>query len=311
MEVSGLIDSRQLHIFNALASTGSFTKAARKLFLTQSGVSHAIKALEKELGCTLVRRQGRNISLTEAGEYLREEGFQILKSLGDLRAELEDADRWGKSGSRLRLVGSSKVCEELLPGVLGEFHESFPLCRIEVYNMFTPESLDFLLRGRVDLAITLKPEKEDRLDYIKLFEDKLKVVVPRGHEWARYGVIELSELPRQNFILPNRNSYTFRQIRKYFKKLGMPVSSFVEMSSIDGITSLIRSGLGIGLLPTWAVWDDLERGEMIALELPESEIRREWVISYCTGRNLNAFEQTFSGLAEELCSSSEIFVSKK
>ncbi len=311
MEISGLIDSRQLHIFDALASTGSFTKAARKLFLTQSGVSHAIKALEKELGCTLVRRQGRNISLTEAGEFLREEGFQILKSLGELRAELEDADRWGKSGSRLRLVGNSKFCQELLPGVLGEFNASFPLCRIEVFNMVTPEALDFLLKGRVDLALSLKPEKEDRLDYIKLFEDTLKMVVPREHEWARYGAVELSELPRQNYILPNRNSYTFRQIRKYFKKLGMPVSSFVEMANIEGMVSLIESGLGIGLLPKWAVWDEVERGELITLNLPESEIRREWVISYCTGRNLNAFEQTFAGLAEELCQSSEVFEAEK
>ncbi len=308
MDISGLIDSRQLHIFNALASTGSFTKAARKLFLTQSGVSHAIKALEKELGCTLVRRQGRNISLTEAGEYLQEEGFKILKSLGDLRSELEDADRWGKDGTRLRLAGSSRFCQELLPGVLGEFHESFPLCRMEVYNMYTPEALEFLLKGRVDLALTLKPEKEDRLDYLPLFEDKLQIIVPTGHEWAHYGAIELSQISNQCFILPSRNSYTYRLIRQYFKRLGMPISSFVEMSSVESIGALIRSGLGIGLLPSWTVWEELDDGELVALDLPESEIKREWVISYSAGKKLNSFEETFAGLAEEFCQASDVFL---
>ena len=307
MDNPGLIDSKQLRIFHAVASTGSFTKAARKLFLTQSGVSHSIKALEKELGCTLVRRQGRKINLTEAGEHLQEQGFNILKSMGTLRAELEDSDRWGKDGSRLRLAGSAKVCQELLPGVLAEFHESFPLCRIEVYNMYTPEALDFLLKGRVDLALTLQPEKEERVDSHELFRDQLMIVVPKGHAWAKYGAVELSEVPKQNFILPSRSSYTFREIRKYFKKMGMPISSFIEISSTEAMGSLIRSGLGIGMLPSWAVWEDVERGDLVPLPLPETEIHRQWAISYCMGRNLNAFEQTFAGLAEEFCQNSDLF----
>jgi DNA-binding transcriptional LysR family regulator len=301
MEISRLIDSRQLHIFQAVASTGSFTRAARKLFLTQSGVSHAIKTLEKDLGCTLVRRQGRKINLTEAGEHLREEGFDIIQNLGLLRAELEDSDRWGKDGSRLRLAGNAKICQELLPAVLGEFHESFPLCRIEVYNMSTPDAIDFLLKGRVDLAISLRPEKEERLETLDLYEDELQVAVYPGHEWAKFNSIELSDIPKQNFILPSRSSYTFRAIRGYFKKLGMPMSSFVEISSTEAIVSLIRSGLGIGLLPLWTAWEEVERSELVLLPLPGPEIRRHWGISYCLGRSLNAFEKTFAGLAKKFC----------
>ena len=295
------IDSRQLYIFNALAATGSFTKAARKLFMTQSGVSHAIKALETDLGCTLIRRHGRTISLTEAGEHLREEAFTILQLMFALRAELEDADRWGKGGGRLRLAASPKTCHFLLPGVLKEFQESFPQCRLEVMNAYTPEALEILRQGKADLAITLLPLKEEGFEHIPLFTDELKLIVPPGHPWAAHGTIEPAEIYSQHFILPNSNSYSIRMIRDYFKRAGLRMSSSVEMGNVEATKALIRAGVGIGVLATWMVREEVRRGELALVDLPEDHLRRDWVITHPCGRNLNVFEQTFVGLSEAFC----------
>ena len=99
------LDSRQLHAFSALARRGSFTLAAKDLFLTQSAVSHAIKALEDDLGCRLLDRVGRRVLLTQAGEQFLRHTEKILREMEAARAGLDSLTKWGHG--RLR-VGETR-----------------------------------------------------------------------------------------------------------------------------------------------------------------------------------------------------------
>src|SRR5208282_4384170 len=98
------LDSKQLRAFAALAQTGSFTLAAKELNLTQSAISHSMKALEQDAGCRLLDRMGKKILLTQAGEQLLHHAEKILMEMAATRESLQQLGKWGKG--RLR-IGSS------------------------------------------------------------------------------------------------------------------------------------------------------------------------------------------------------------
>jgi DNA-binding transcriptional LysR family regulator len=91
------LDSRQLRAFCALARTGSFTQTARELHLTQSGISHSMKALERDVGCSLLHRLGKKIALTQAGEQLLHHSTKILQEMENARQALGHLGKWGRA----------------------------------------------------------------------------------------------------------------------------------------------------------------------------------------------------------------------
>src|SRR5437588_12574632 len=113
------LDTRQLRAFATLARTGSFTLAAKELYLSQSAVSHSMKALEQEVGCRLLDRMGKKVLLTQAGETLLHHTEKILQEMDVARTALEDLGKWGRG--RLRIGASTTACQYLSPAVLRDF----------------------------------------------------------------------------------------------------------------------------------------------------------------------------------------------
>src|SRR5207249_7136476 len=109
------LDTRQLRAFATLARTGSFTLAAKELYLTQSAVSHSMKALEQDVGCRLLDRMGKKVVLSQAGEQLLQHAEKILQEMASTRASLEQMGKWGKG--RLRIGASATACQYILPPV--------------------------------------------------------------------------------------------------------------------------------------------------------------------------------------------------
>src|SRR5215470_19222486 len=159
--MNGPLDSRQLRTFCVLARTGSFTQAARELHLTQSGVSHSMKALENETGCRLLDRLGKKVVLTQAGEQLLQHATKILLEMEHARESLGHLGKWGRG--RLRIGASTTACQHLIPPVLREFKESFPEHAITIEPGDTPQLVTALLRHKVDLALALEPDREPQL----------------------------------------------------------------------------------------------------------------------------------------------------
>ena len=110
-----LIDTRQLRAFQLLAQTSSFTAAAKKMFVTQSAISHSIKALEATLDCSLLDRSGKQIALTAHGETLLRRVDTIFTEMQQATDELEALNRWGHG--RLRVGATDTMCQYLLPAV--------------------------------------------------------------------------------------------------------------------------------------------------------------------------------------------------
>jgi len=293
------LDSRQLRAFSVLARTGSFTQTARELHLTQSGISHSMKALENEVGCRVLDRLGKKVMLTQAGEQLLQHAEKILSEMETARESLAQLGKWGKG--RLRLGGSTTACQHLIPPVLREFKESFPDHVISLEPGDTPELVAALLRHRIDLAMSLEPEREPQLEFHPLFTDELHFIVSALHPWARAGRVERDDIPRQNYILYSKRSITFRLIEDYFRREQMVLNTVMEFGSMEATKELVKLGLGISILAPWIARKEIEEGSLVALPLGRRKLSRCWGILHWHGKRLNLAEETFVGLCKSLC----------
>lgn len=285
------LDSRQLRAFVTLAKTGSFTRTGKELFISQSAVSHSMKALESDIGCRLFDRVGKRAHLTPAGEHLLHHAEKILREMSVARESLEQLGKWGKG--RLRIGASPTVCQYILPTVMREFKKDFPDWLIAIEPVDSYEAGELLREGRIDIAVGLAPQRADPVEFLPLFSDELVFLLAVDHPWVLQGRVIREEIPRQNFILYSKTSYTFQMVEQYFQREGMTLKLFIELGSMDAIKELVKLGLGISILAPWVVRQDLADKTVAALSLGKRKLKRSWGILRPVNRRPNLAEETF------------------
>ena len=288
------LDIRQLRAFVSLAQTGSFTKTARQLHLSQSAISHSIKSLEGEVQCRLLDRVGRSVILTQAGEQLLGHAQRILTEMDEARERLKNLGKWGHG--RLRIGASPTSCQYLLPKVLREFKESFPQCLIQIEPGDTPDALELLDNHRIDLALALEPRQAGQLEFRPLFRDELRFLVSPLHSWAKEGRVDRSEIPRQRYILYTKRSYMAEMIDIYFQRESVVLPTSIELGNMEAIKELVKLGLGISILAPWVAQRELAEGSLRTLPLGPRKLERTWGILLRKGHHLSLAQQTFIGL---------------
>lgn len=292
------LDSRQLRAFTVLARTGSFTRTAHELHLTQSAISYAIKALEEEIGCRLLDRVGKAVVLTQAGEQLLVRAEKILDEMTAARLELSHLGKWGSS--RLRIGASTTACQYVLPAVLREFKESFPRCAISIEPGDTPEAIASLRAHRIDLAVNLEPRREDSLEFRPLFTDELLFALSPIHPWAKSGRVPRDDIARQHYILYGKTSYTFQMIEEYFREEKIVLHSLLDLGNMEAIKELVKLGLGISIMAPWTAKKEIEAGSLVTLPLGRRKLKRRWGVLHWKGRRLDLAQETFIRLCESV-----------
>ncbi len=295
---SQTLETRQLRAFAILARSGSFTRAAHELHLTQSAVSHAMKALEQQAGCRLLDRTGKKVTPTEAGELLLVHAERILAEMAHARAALAKLGKWGQS--RLRIGASATACQHLLPPVLREFREEFPKCRITIEPGDTPEMIEFLRSGRIDLAVNLEPPSREPLEFHPLFTDEMQFIVAPTHPWVLGKRVPREEIAMQNYILYTRTSYTGEIIDNYFQEEGLVLRTAIEMGSISAIKEMVKLDIGISVLAPWTVAEETSAGTLVAIPLGKRKLKRRWGVLHWQSRRLSIQEERFVKIAQSV-----------
>ena len=294
--MNATLDSRQMLAFATLARCGSFTQTAKELHLTQSAISHTIKALEQDVGVSLFERVGKKVFLTQAGDQLRPVAERILREMLDARTALEEIGAWGRG--RLRVGASVTTCQHLLPTVLREFKQSFPDCALRIEPGDGPRMVDLLGSNQVDLALMLEPGRESGLEFRRLFNDELRLLVSPMHAWARLGRVPGEALKKETLIVYNKGSYSDELLTKHLHAAGLELGDTMQLGSMEAIKELAKVGVGAGVLAPWIAKREIAEGSLVSLPLPGGKLKRSWGVAHLRGRKLSLAEETFSGLCE-------------
>lgn len=186
--------------------------------------------------------------------------------------------------------------------MLREFKEGFPEHAITLEAGDTPELVAALLNQRIDLALSLA-SSEPQLEFHPLFTDELHFIVAALHPWARAGHVERLEIPRQNYILYNKHSITFRLIEDYFRREQMVLNTVIEVGSMEATKELVKLGIGVSILAPWIAQKEIEEDSLVALPLGRKKLQRRWGILHWHGKRLTLAEETFIGLCESATTS--------
>jgi DNA-binding transcriptional LysR family regulator len=292
------IDSRQLRAFQLLAETGSFTAAAKQMFVTQSAISHSIKALETQLDCSLFDRNGKKTALTAHGETLLRRADRILDEMREAVEEIHSLNRWGCG--RLRIGATDTMCQYLLPSVLRKLRQSYPDCEVTIHADDTQDLLALLEAGQVDLVIGMRPRSDEAgIEFRPLFEDELVFAVAPSHAWAKRQEIPEDTLGDERFIIYARSSPTYQLVARHFRKLGLSAPQLTELGNMEAIKELAKIGMGVGVIAPWVIREELANGELVGVKTPGETMRREWgIFVRGSGKSLTVIGETFATISK-------------
>ncbi|WP_415891815.1 LysR family transcriptional regulator [Neptuniibacter sp. PT8_73] len=277
------MDTNTLQAFLAVAATGSFSKAADQLFLTQSAISKRIALLEDQLNSKLFDRIGRTVTMTEAGTALLPRAKDILLQLDDAKRLISNLNA-GEITGNFKLAASHHISLHRLPPLLKQYTEACPKVELDLEFAESEIAYEGVLRGDLELAlITLSPEPDSSIHSEIIWDDVLRYVVAKDHPLAGCNTISLEQLTQVNAILPGSNTFTRSLVEKLFQQHALELNVSMSTNYLDTIRMMVSIGLGWSLLPDSLVNDDL-----CVLDVTDSEpVHRNLGIIYHRNRTLS------------------------
>ncbi len=239
----------QLKSVVAVADRGNFSEAALSLNLTQSSVSHAIAALEEELGVSLFVRGRHGAVPTSAGERIVEHARQVLLLLGQI--EKEANLHRSLQGGRVRIAAFRSVATHLLPVVIARFRQCFPEVTVSITECASYVDVEeSLRRGKADIGFTYLPTT-DEFEAWEVLRDEYVLLVPPNIEWSR-DRSTWEDLNAHPLILPPDDQPCEQLFYKHLATVAPPLNIAHTINQDSTIVSMVAQGLGIGILPRLA-----------------------------------------------------------
>jgi len=193
----------QLEIFSVLAKVGSFARAAAALGITQSGVSHAIKLLETELGVSLLNREGGALALTDVGARLLSRANDILQQKEALQQEASLEQGIARGTLRIASFGATSSLR-ILPALMAQFQRVHPLVEVQIDEVVDEVVVQWLLERRIELGFVVLPD--ERFDTLPLVTDELVAVLPASHPLASKKTVSAKDFHNRPFIRTSAGS---------------------------------------------------------------------------------------------------------
>ena len=254
----------QLRILKAIATEGSFKRAADSLYVSQPAVSLQVQNLERQLNVPLFDRGGRRAQLTEAGHLLLEYGDRILSLCQETCRAIEDLQNL--QGGTLIVGASQTTGTYLLPRMIGLFRQRYPEVAVQLHVHSTRRTSWSVANGQVDLAIIggeVPSELQESLEIIPYAEDELALIMPVFHPLANAEIIRREDLYQLKFIALDSQSTIRKVIDQVLTRYGIATSNLnieMELNSIEAIKNAVQAGLGVAFVSISAIEKELQMG---------------------------------------------------
>ncbi len=291
------MDLAQLEVFLAVAREGRFSRAAEKLYRTQSAVSQSIRKLEDELGEPLFDRSSREGVLTDAGHVLQEYAERLLNLRGDAHEALVELRALQKG--KLAIAANEFTALYLLP-VLAEFRRLHPMIRITVRRSLGSHIPDDVLRHNTELGVLTYDSQEPQLCSTVVYLDELIFVVPPSHPLASAMQVSIRQLGAESFVAHNVASPYREKVIQAFKRHKTPLHMDIELPTLQAIKRFVVMGNGVALVPEISVENELAHGELIRIPVRELRLHRKLRLIYRKSASLSHAARAFLKVAETI-----------
>lgn len=270
------MDLKQLETFMTVVEWGSFSDAAKHLYLSQPTVSVHIKQLEEEFGTELIKRTTKSIEMTKEGR----EFYSYAKSIADI---IENAkDTFSNKGSKnINITASSIPASYLLPKIIKAYHDEVPDALITIDQTDSIDTTDQVLKGRTNVGFVGSVSMNSDLKYEKLCEDKLVLAAPYNDYYLgkKEGETPIAELFLEPIIKREQGSGTLKETLKMLHAMQIDESKLdvvAVVNSNEALINYVKAGLGVSVISEIAVLDDVRKKNLIAFDIKELESYRNF-----------------------------------
>jgi LysR family transcriptional regulator for metE and metH len=291
-----MISLKQLRTVRAIAEEGSLTRAARRLYVTQSALSHQLSLLERQLGVPVFHRVGKRLVATAAGLRLLRSAEGVLTEVADLEQDLR---RYAAGGAgRLRVTTQCYTCYHWLPEVLPEFLRMHPGIDFRIIAEASTRAEEAVIGGEVDVALLYDVDDADHVAKFPLFDDEQVLIVAPGHELAEQPFVRPEDFARLDLLMYYNRPAESLLFQRVLLPNGITPASVTEVRLTEGIVALVAAGAGVAVLTRWSVAPHLREGRVVALPVSEGGLIRRWHAAVLRQPELPAYVRDFIALLQ-------------
>ena len=288
---------KQIESFIHVAELGSFSKAALLLDVAQPALSRQVRALETELRETLLLRNGRGVTPTEAGRRLIEHGQGILQLVSAARDDL--GARRDEPVGRVVVGLPPTLARRLTLPLIEHFRAELPKARLAIIEGFSTHITEWLAAGRVDLALIYNPEPLPTIEITPVLEEPLCLAGPVGS--LPHRAVALKDLSRYPLVMPQRE-HIFRKLMETQAALaGVKLDVAWEVSSVPAILDLVIGGHGHAALTKSAIRTHTRSAQLAVTPIRDPEIKSILCLAVSAQKRPTALIKRTSEALRELC----------
>ncbi|MCC5811992.1 MAG: LysR family transcriptional regulator [Ectothiorhodospiraceae bacterium] len=280
---------KQLRAFCFTAQSGSISRAAERLALSQPSVSLQIQALEREMDITVFERRGPRITLTPDGKALYELALPLVEGIDALPARFAARNESMQSG-RLDIAAGESSTLYLIPDLLKQFMERFPDSPVKLHNLIGADMLQALRNDEVDFAIGSMMDLPDDIHYRPVYSFATSLITPPDHPLAGAEEITLDDLASDALILPPRHLTTWRLVNLVLQQNNIPYQVRLEVGGWEIMKAYVERGFGIGIASNICLTG---REQLAVKPLPDVFPRRTYGVMWRRGKFLSLQARRF------------------
>jgi len=289
------MDLGQLEVFLAVARERRFSRAAEKLYRTQSAISQTIHKLEEEVGEPLFDRSSRDGLLTDAGRVLQEYAERMVNLRTDAQEALVELRELHKG--KLSISANEFTALYLLP-VLAEFRRLHPMVKITVNRSLGSHIPDDVLQHSSELGVLTYDPQDSQLRSTVVYLDELIFVVPPNHPLANQTQVSIRQLGAESFVAHNVPSPYREKVLQAFRRHKTPLHMDVELPTLQAIKQFVAAGNGVALVPEMSVEEELQRGGLVRIPVRELRLHRKLRLVHRKAASLSHAARAFLTVAE-------------
>jgi DNA-binding transcriptional LysR family regulator len=291
------VELSQLEVFLAVARERRFSRAADKLFRTQSAVSQTIRKLEDELGEALFDRSSREGVLTDAGKVLLEYAEKLINLRSEAAESLSELRELHKGKL---VIAANEFTVLYLLSVLAEFRRLHPMIKVTVERALSSHIPDEVMRYSVEFGVVSYEPQDPNLQSIVMFSDQLVFIAPPKHPLASGKEISIRQLGAESFVAHIVSSPYREKVIQLFKSHKTPLHMDLELPTLQAIKRYVAMGNGVAFVPEISVETEIARGELVAIPVREVQLRRKLRLIYRKDASLSHAARAFLKVAEAL-----------
>ena len=285
---------RQLEVFVAIATTGSFSRGAERVSLNQSTVSQHIAALENEVDACLFDRTGKGVLLTSSGQVFLKHARRILAERDTLLESM--AGLQALENARLTIGASNIPANYLVPPVLVVLAREYPGITLTMQTGDSLEILNRLLSAEVELAVVGSRSSHKNIDFTPLYKDLLVLIVGPQHPWRERGVVAIADLADEVFIVREEGSGSGQALETSLRGAGFDPSRLrvaARLGSNEAVLQTVAAGFGCAFVSGLSVKPRQKHHEVFAIRVEGLTVERNLWLATLRTRSVSAAGQAF------------------